>query len=684
MYIVEIKNGDEVKKIHCADRKLTSGKVVKGINAIDSFTFTIPPLNVGFNELHDFTTIVTVYNTSKKRYEFFGRVLYSDVSMDESGFIEKNVTCESYFGFLCDTVQPYVTERNWTVRELFEYIINQHNAQIEEYKRFTIGEITVTDPNDNLYVGIQRENTWETLSKKLIETLGGEIRFRVVDGVNYIDYLTQIGEVKTTPIKMSRNMKAISKETDPTAFVTKLIPLGAKLNDDTEERLGIETVNNSHNYLLDEEAVEKYGIHVGYIEFDDVTDANNLLRKAKAWFTENNRVKIKYSITALDLSLLGLDIDDFDVYNYYPIANPLLGIDDAARVIKKNIDICDDLKSNIEIGERFYTLSELQNKKSKTDSNTKTGQDKRLSEIENRVKKLESGEGVGTQELTEYVYNLKVGESFEVSYDKNSPSVECPQNLTYYDDGGLLVFTGAKAGVGTVYLYDSDTLIGRYIVRVIDPQIKVYDFTVPVGESFDIPYEGNSPSVECPSCLTYYDDGGLLVFFGAKVGKGTIYINDSDTLIGEYRVKVEEAIVYDYDLKIGDEFSIDYEGSSPSIECPNCLTYYDDGGLFVFTAAATGTGTIYLHNSDTLIGKYNVRVVAIGSGDDQNGGTAIVQQFANGLWIGNSVAKGSEDNFEGKEGAAGFFLDAENMAVKIVNGTEMTNVYLGEAIAKFA
>lgn len=376
MYIIKIYNNGIPKEIHGERQKLKSGKVVKGINAIDSFSFTMLPSNAGFNLLREKKTLVTVYNTNKKRYEFFGRVLYSNPSMSEDGKIQKEAVCESYFGFLCDSEQHYVEEQNWTVTGLLEYLITEHNSQVEGYKHFAIGEVTVEDPNDNLYCGIQRKNTWETIKEKLLNALGGEIRFRVVDEVIYIDYLTEIGTTKATPIKLSRNMKAITKEKDPSSFVSRLRPLGCKLTFEetvtdeegnettqtveTEQRLDITSVNNGLDYIIDEVAEAEYGISVRSVEWDDVNTASNLLAKGQNWLAENNKVQVKYSITQLDLSLLGLDIDDFDVYNRHPIENALLGIDDVARIVKKTIDVCEEVKSTIEVGENFKTLSDIQ------------------------------------------------------------------------------------------------------------------------------------------------------------------------------------------------------------------------------------------------------------------------------------------------------------------------------------
>lgn len=367
MYIVKLTNGNITTPIHNEKQKLKSGTVVKGINTIDSFSFTLLPDNAGFDLINDFTTLVSVYNTNKKRYDFFGRALYSNSTMDSNGLITKEVTCESYFGFLCDSQQPYVDTQNWTVTGLLQHIIDRHNEQVEEYKRFKIGTVTVTDPNDNVYIGIQRENTWQTINEKLINKLGGEIRFRVESDGIYIDYLTEIGVHRATEIRMSKNMKSITKEVDPSSFISRLIPLGAKLTKEvdgeqveTEDRLDITSVNDGKNYIDVADGVEVYGIHVGYAYWDDVTVASTLLSRARDYLAENSKVQVKYSISALDLSLLGLDIDDFDVHNYHPIINPLLGIDDTARITKKTINVTDEVQSNFEIGDNFKTLSEIQ------------------------------------------------------------------------------------------------------------------------------------------------------------------------------------------------------------------------------------------------------------------------------------------------------------------------------------
>lgn len=374
MYVVSIYNGQDKITIHNSfsnkndSSKLKTGSIVQGINSIDSFTFSIYPNNVGFNSLFEYKTEIDVYNATKKLYEFQGRILKPKDYMDSSGLVYKEIVCESFSGYLCDSQQIYVEEKNWTLIELLSHIIDVHNSQIEEKKRFKIGTVNVVAPNDNIYIGIQRENTWKTLNDKLIDNLGGELIFRKENDGLYLDYLIESGEHKKTPIKIKKNMKSISKEEDPSSMITRLIPLGAKLkikdesgNEvESEQRLGIESVNGGKPYIDDQLAIEKYGIIVGYTYYDDVTDPSNLLSKGKEFLKTNNKILNKFSISALDLFTIGLDADDFRVGNYHLIWNPLIGVDETLRIIKKTINIHSPYTSTLDFGDISRSLSNIQ------------------------------------------------------------------------------------------------------------------------------------------------------------------------------------------------------------------------------------------------------------------------------------------------------------------------------------
>ena len=141
------------------------------------------------------------------------------------------------------------------------------------------------------------------------------------------------------------------------------------------------------------------------VEWDDVSTASALFTKGQNGLAENNKVQVKYSVTALDLSLLGLDIDDFNVHDYHPVINPLLGIDDMARIIKKNIDICEEIRSTIEVGDNFKTLSEIQREQAaKLDGIS----DEITQKVESAASKLESKvDQIVSDKIDEPINNIR-------------------------------------------------------------------------------------------------------------------------------------------------------------------------------------------------------------------------------------------------------------------------------------
>ena len=155
-------------------------------------------------------------------------------------------------------------------------------------------------------------------------------------------------------------MITIEQEQDPSDIISRLIPLGNKISDDTEERLTISEVNNGINYIDDEDAIAKFGIIVGSKTWDDVTLATNLLTKGKEFQKENNRIKKAHKLSALDLSLIGLDIDSFELGNYHPVINPLMNIDETLRIIEKAIIIESPESSTLMIGDKFLDIKDYQ------------------------------------------------------------------------------------------------------------------------------------------------------------------------------------------------------------------------------------------------------------------------------------------------------------------------------------
>lgn len=397
MFIVTITNGAENTIIHSdGTDRISGGKVAKSINAVDSFSFTIYPNNVGYDLLKPLTTAVKVYDESTDKDIFIGRVLKCPDSMDERGLICRKVTCEGRLGWLYDSVQPYVEYKMVGISTVLSSFLSKHNAQVGADKRIELGQVTVTASNNYTYTA-NWDKTMNVIADKLIGKFGGEIQLRDKDGKVYLDYLENIGHGTDTTIELAVNLKTISREVDETAVITRLYPLGAKLTD-SEKRLTIGTVNGGKDYIEDSSLVAKYGIISGTQIWDDVTLASNLLSKGKEYLKSVNRAKVQYQITALDLSRIDKHIEQFELGCWYRVKNSLMGIDEDLRIVGISIDLDNPEQSELTFGDKFETMTGFMTAKTKSlqtaiDDSEFRNRQVIDSKIENATKLITGAEG---------------------------------------------------------------------------------------------------------------------------------------------------------------------------------------------------------------------------------------------------------------------------------------------------
>lgn len=355
------------------------GTISQEVGAINSFEFEIFPKNIGFDLIQSRKTLVKAINTVTGRVEFAGRVLLAEIKMESNGIISKRVTCESYLGYLYDSVQPFAEETTMTLSAFLQLVLDNHNARVESEKQMQLGTVNVeVAGTGNVTKGLQYETTYDTIKSKLVDIYGGELEVEETDGVLYLNYVNQIGETRATTIELGRNMQAASREVSPLDIITRLIPLGAKIKKtetdaegkttevETGERLtlvgytpaGGETFTVP--WIDDEEKQEECGIVCGRLELDDVTEQSNLYTKAIKYMQNENLVALSHTLTALDLKEIGQDIDGLNCGDSYPVKNALIGLDEVLRITKKSIDINAPFKSSITIGEKRATLSSIQ------------------------------------------------------------------------------------------------------------------------------------------------------------------------------------------------------------------------------------------------------------------------------------------------------------------------------------
>lgn len=370
MYKVKIYNGSTETIIHSPHvngLKLEKGVIKNEINKISSFDLSFFQNNPALGKMKPFKTLITAENIKTNEIIFDGRVLTQNEDMNNSGIVSYSYMCESELGYLHDSQQRHLEFRG-TIKQAVETLINYHNTQVEPSKRFVIGSVDVTNSTNSLYFYLSAEkDTFDSLKEKLLDKLGGELQIRKVDGVRYIDYLKKVGSAKKTKIELSRNLSSISRDVDATEIITRLTPLGTRIKsedetatDASEARLTIESINSGKPYIDRPDLIAEFGIQGGSITHDDITTVQALKSTAQKFMDEQKVVLNQYKLSAYDLSIIGLDIDNFKTGNTHKVVNPIMGIDEDLRIIGTTIDINEVQETNITIGDKFSSLYDYQ------------------------------------------------------------------------------------------------------------------------------------------------------------------------------------------------------------------------------------------------------------------------------------------------------------------------------------
>lgn len=418
MILVTATLGSVTQPINGQGQHIT-GSISQEAGAIWSFSFEIFPTNIGFELIQSRKTIIKAINTVTGRVEFAGRVLLASEKMSSSGLVSKSVTCESYLGYLCDSIQPFAEEQLYTLNDFIDLVLRNHNARTEQSKWIYRGNIDVEVADTGyIYKGLQYQTTFETLKTKLVDVYGGELEIEDRNGALYLNYLKQIGTTRSTKIKLGRNMQEASREVSPLNIITRVIPLGTKLKQqvqnadgsisevETEERLSLvgyvtpDGTEIKNPWVDDEEKIGALGIVCGTLDCPDITEQSNLYRRVLEYMAGENRVNLSHTITALDLKEIGQDIDSLNCCDSYPVENELIELDETLRITKKTIDINAPYKGNITIGEKKATLSSIQ----KTENEKINVQ---LQQLTGTIEKVNNAVNVTTSQVETLATNLE-------------------------------------------------------------------------------------------------------------------------------------------------------------------------------------------------------------------------------------------------------------------------------------
>lgn len=377
MYTVEL-DGQLLYDPRVDELAILNDKLELEDNHAGGFDFTLPAGHPLFNDLQKHKSRIELFQDN--RLIFRGRITNDE--MDFQNF--KQVECEGVLGFFNDSVLPPYTYEGG-VRPYIELLVDMHNERMgdHDHKKFTVGNVTVTDPNDFIVRGNSTyPTTWEEINDKLIDLLGGHIMLRVEGDTQYIDYLSDSQYLSQQTIEFGENLLDIRRFTQGDEVANAIIPIGAAIESEDEEeeerRLTIESVNDGKDYVYDPEAVQIYGGFIfKKVEYQDVALPENLIQRGYSDLAAAINLGLTIELNAVDMSMLNIDIDSFRIFDYVRVLSNPHNLDALFLVRKMVIHLTDPAQNTLTVGKDLSYLTTEQ-----------AGTNKRVNQVRQEVEEV--------------------------------------------------------------------------------------------------------------------------------------------------------------------------------------------------------------------------------------------------------------------------------------------------------
>lgn len=324
--------------------------VTAGLNKGGTATIVMPPRHPAYNSFTSYKTLVTVYRDNVLLFR--GRALYPS----DDFFNRRTVTCEGERCFLRDGVmRPYVYQDGPAA--ILVDVIALYNAQVDEFKRFKVGTVTVTDPNN--YIRLESESAEQIADTvdKLVERCGGYIVFTTnTDGQRVINWYESLGYQSRQVIEFGENLLDFARSDSNPDLATVIVPYGAK-DEATGQRVTIESVNDGRDFIQDYDAVSLRGVISRPVYWDDITEPANLLAKAQQYLATSKLMVTSLELTAVDLSDMDKNIDTFQVGDLVQVRSLPHGVNELFQLTERTYDLLNPGNGKVTMGKDIATLS---------------------------------------------------------------------------------------------------------------------------------------------------------------------------------------------------------------------------------------------------------------------------------------------------------------------------------------
>ena len=542
----------------------------KELGSTESFSFTIPIESELLLVLNPLSTKIRIYDGDDEKFE--GRVISDKRDMVNTGMVQ-TAGPESY---LSDSQQPPF-QYSGTIEGFMQMLFDVHNSQNDV--KFTVGTVTVTDPNDNIVRTLnQYADTLTVLREKTEGMLGGWLRFRRQSEMRYaVDYQWDYGQ-NNQIIRFSENLLDIQSTKAPENFFTRLIPLGSELdaNDTTDlpQYVTIKSVNEGMDYLENADLRERYGIITKVEQWKDVTEPANLLRKAQQYMEEYTDFPKTFEISAVDLSYIE-DMDELEIGKMTHISSPPNNLEADYLLAQKTIHITQPANDKIILGEVQHTLTQEtvknESQTSQTIKDVKTDANNTIVQTGMTISGAKGGyvvlDSYDDQGNATAPWQILIMDSQDKKTAKNV--IRLNQNgIGFSTDGYDGEYRNAWTIDGTLnadFIRTGDLVLGGTVYNK--------DGSIIIKNASD-------------SIIGRWDKDGLMIkkgsIEGASISAGSFYADDESLSFGSFSVSNEGKVIEAPGFKITvgpdgqtDSALIAYQGNFGIVNIENDI-YFDD------------------------------------------------------------------------------------------------------------
>lgn len=231
--------------------------------------FTIYPDHPMYNKIRerDADNPVEVYDGD---ILLFAGYIYE---LGKEFYQDGHVKCKGELSYLSESiVRPYSTvQRGFgtlaphTLSAYFEWLIEQHNNQVSENKRFKMGINQGSVLTTESYLYLENDsypNTLDEINDKILgdDGYGGYICIRHEGSDRYIDYISNWTESNTQILDFGKNLTDYTQTDDSDEIASFVVPLGAPMSQTTYDyddgyRVTLDTkpASNKTYYTYDSE-----------------------------------------------------------------------------------------------------------------------------------------------------------------------------------------------------------------------------------------------------------------------------------------------------------------------------------------------------------------------------------------------------------------------------------------------